>query len=97
MAVKYPSVHEVTYYQARCTKCGVIEDDYGEYSAWANAGSAIDSVVDNGWYYLREKDILLCDKCQQCEVCQDGGAYDIDGHLVCEDHEDHNFTEGEQE
>lgn len=33
----------------------------------------------------------LCRGCQVCEVCGSGDAYDIDDHLVCEDHEDHDF------
>ena len=36
---------------------------------------------------------LLCRKCQTCDVCGDSEAYEMGDHLVCEDHEDHEFPE----
>ncbi|WP_065286685.1 hypothetical protein [Mycolicibacter kumamotonensis] len=108
--MSFEPVHEVTYYQARCTECGVIEDDYGDYSAWSDAGTAIDNVCDNDWFAIYEPDgsttvtgrpaqvltKLLCPQCQHCEVCGNERAYAVDEHLVCEEHEDHEFTEDDE-
>lgn len=40
---------------------------------------------------------LLCRNCQKCDVCGGDPAYEVDDHLVCEKHENHEFdtTEGE--
>ncbi|AXQ53165.1 hypothetical protein SEA_TAPIOCA_53 [Mycobacterium phage Tapioca] len=47
----FSPVHEVTYYQARCTACGYTETDYGEYSACSDPGSVIDDVIEHsGWF-----------------------------------------------
>lgn len=93
----FEPIHEVTMYQARCTNCGTIEDDYGDYSAWSDAGSPIESVTENdGWfsvwtpngnltsngYPARDLTELLCPKCQKCEVCGADDARDVNG----EDH-----------
>lgn len=86
------SVHEVTYYQAKCDGCGFVQDDYGDFSAWADAGTAVESADD--WYSIVTKGGEtrdLCPDCQCCEVCQARGAYEIDDHLVCDEHEDHDF------
>lgn len=37
---------------------------------------------------------LLCPRCKTCDVCRAPDAYEVDDHLVCEDHEDHDFTRG---
>jgi hypothetical protein len=34
---------------------------------------------------------LVCPDCQTCDVCGSKDAWQEDGHLVCEDHEDHDF------
>lgn len=36
---------------------------------------------------------LICDSCQTCDVCGTKPAYELDDHLVCEEHEDHVFEE----
>ncbi|NKR89737.1 hypothetical protein GS894_03100 [Rhodococcus hoagii] len=38
---------------------------------------------------------LLCPDCQKCDVCKSPHAYEVDDHLVCQDHEDHDFTANE--
>ena len=104
-APAYPSVHEVTYYQARCTKCGYICDDYGDFTAYGDPGSPIEEVTAAGWfaryvptgrttstgYPETELSELLCEECQKCEVCRADRAYEVDDHLVCADHEGHEF------
>lgn len=98
--------HRVDMWQARCTNCGLIVDDYGDFSAWSDADTPRNDVVGNsGWFerwvvdskvdgkvqsHLEE---LLCPECQECEICSGKPAYDADGdHLVCKEHEDHDFT-----
>lgn len=94
----YEPLHEVTMYQARCTDCGTIEDDYGDFSAWADPDIPRNSVVENdGWFERFEGNqlvALLCPKCQKCEVCGADDAHDVndDGHLICGDHEEHDFS-----
>lgn len=92
----FEPIHEVTMYQARCTNCGAIEEDYGDYSCWGEPDIPITDVVENhGWAQLDETDELLCTDCQNCAVCSSPNAYaHEDGkHVVCDDHEDHDFTE----
>lgn len=106
LAPRYPAVHEVTMYQARCTNCGHIEDDYGDYAAWADFATPLEVVTENrGWlaiykpvaskseYPARQLDQLLCPGCQTCAVCGKTPCYPhADGqHAVCGDHEDHDF------
>lgn len=108
-ATKFEPLHEVTMYQARCTNCGTIEDDYGDFSAWSDSGTPIEQVCDNGWFSrwsyvpnptpdtprgrIGTLEELLCENCQHCEVCGGKRAYEIEDHLVCADHEGHNFTQ----
>lgn len=95
--VKYEPLHEVTMYQARCTSCGQIEDDYGDFSAWADPDTPVTDVVDNrDWFALYVEGavkVLLCPECIKCEVCEAEQAYNVGGHLVCEDHEDYDWKE----
>lgn len=104
----YGPVHEVTMYQARCTNCGQIEDDYGDFGALDDSGAAAAAVVDyHGWFAdyectgdvttagteIRQLSALLCPDCQHCEVCGTGRAYEIDDHLLCPEHEGHEFVD----
>jgi len=80
----FPPVHEVTYYQARCTNCGLIMDSYGEYTAWSDPDSPVSEARDIcDWYQSDDAETLLCRQCQICTEC-DGSPDD--------DHEDHDFT-----
>lgn len=105
----YDPEHRVDYWQARCTNCGHICDDYGEFAAFGDADQAIEQVTAwldwySRWTYTpnptpdnprgRTATLveLLCPNCQECEICESKNAYDIDDHLVCEDHEDHDFS-----
>lgn len=105
----YPSVNEVTMYQARCTTCGVIQDEYGNFSAYGDFQNCLDDVVNNSDWFARWTYIpapttdnprnrigtledLLCPNCQRCEVCNSEHCYEHDGHLVCDEHEDHIFA-----
>lgn len=36
---------------------------------------------------------LICTDCRACDVCGTKPAYEMDNHLVCEEHEDHVFEE----
>ncbi len=74
-----------------CDGCET-EHDEGQ-PVWDTPGEGIDSAVCSGWFYSREKyfDRILCPRCQTCEVCKAPG-HEVDGHLVCEEHEDHGFT-----
>ena len=53
------SVHEVTYYQAKCDCCGEIETDYGDYSAWSDPQVAIEHA--DGYETIDGED--LCSAC----------------------------------
>lgn len=53
------SEHEVTYYQVKCDCCGVIEDDYGDFSAWADFGLARENA--DGWEVIGGED--FCPDC----------------------------------
>ena len=87
-------INEVTYYQVQCDSCGTNETG-SDYSAWACDGTAIDDAVNHEWFNRWPDPYLLCPKCQKCEVCGAQG-YEVDEHLVCEDHEDHEFSEVRQ-
>lgn len=52
-------IKEVTYYQAACDCCGA-DADYGDYSAWADAGDAV-SYADPEFQKVGED--LLCESC----------------------------------
>lgn len=106
----YPSVEAVTYWRARCTTCGT-DAQYSEYSAFDNAGSAIEAARDDCEWFERARNEpaptpdnprrtishtveLLCRDCQRCDVCGADDASVIDEgepHLVCAEHEDHDF------
>lgn len=94
----YPALHEVTMYQARCTNCGHIETEYGDFNAWGDPDTPRHDVVENlDWFEVFKDgaaEMLLCPDCQHCEVCGSPRAYGIDDHLVCDEHEDHDFTQG---
>lgn len=106
----YNPIHQIASYQARCTECGYIQTEYGDFSGFDNPDRAIEDVAENGWFersritkvlppddqhphgrQIVETVALLCLDCQKCEVCDVSPAYEVDGHLVCDDHEDHDF------
>ncbi|MFN3005124.1 hypothetical protein [Mycolicibacterium wolinskyi] len=108
-SAKSIGLHPVTYYQAECTGCGTIVDDYYEYSA---VEDPIEWVRENlDWFErtrsepaptpeLPQREIchtveLLCPGCQKCEICGAEHAYEVDEHLVCDEHEDHDFAAAE--
>lgn len=93
---KFSSVHEVTYYQARCTECGRVEDDYGDFSAWGDPEMPHEVVTSHSDWFSPHRVgfvVLLCPDCQRCEVCGNEQAYEVGDHLVCDEHEDHDFAE----
>lgn len=87
--------HRIDMWQARCTNCGYIETDYGDYNAWADPGTSIESVTEAGWFSRwsyapnptpdnpRGKtgtlEELLCGGCQECEVCGAKPASGVNG------------------
>ena len=95
MSRNFEPVAEITMYQARCTECGIAYDSGDTIVAWMDETTAIEQASEYGeWFaeWLGNSVVrLLCRGCQVCEVCGSGDAYDIDDHLVCEDHEDHDF------
>lgn len=63
----YP-VKVVAYYQARCTNCGTVCDDYGDFAAWGDRDMPVECVVDyQDWAKVDETDELLCPTCQPDE------------------------------
>ena len=51
----YAPVHEVTMYQARCTHCGRVETDYGDYTAMGDPHAPIEQVTEFwGWWEVVE-------------------------------------------
>lgn len=89
--VKDPTIHEVVYYQARCTGCGSVCDDYGDYSAWAQPDVVVEMAVEGcGWWHNpKDDDELLCPGCQTCILCGEPGRdVEDDGVLLCPEHED---------
>jgi hypothetical protein len=101
--------HRIDMYQARCTNCGYVETDYGDYSGFGDVQMCIETLEDS-WHAryryeptprpdnpnakIAHVEELLCPSCQTCEVCGASDARDVndDEHLVCADHEDHNFA-----
>lgn len=107
VAGKFAPLQEVTLYQARCTSCGRLVEDYGDFSCMP-ADDVINEVRNLGWFERTRTEPsprpdnphaklvhtveLLCPDCQKCEVCgADARADELDEHLVCEDHADHEF------
>lgn len=94
----FEPVHEIAMYQARCTSCGYIVEEYGDFSAWGDPDTPRNDVVENCEWFERFENgellYLLCPKCQKCDVCGADDAHDVNGddHLVCVDHEDHDFA-----
>ena len=56
-----PYLHPVTAWQAKCSLCGYIEDDYGDFTAMDSVG-VVEEVLAGGW--VLEGDRLVCDLCQ---------------------------------
>lgn len=61
----------MTYYQAVCDTCGRVDDE-GEFSAWADHGSAVDQALQGGWNQLEAapggESFLLCEGCAETNV-----------------------------
>lgn len=62
-----PYLHPVTMWQAKCSECGYIQDDYGDFTAMDAVG-VIEQVQYGGW--VLEDDRLVCDSCQEKEAEQ---------------------------
>ncbi|SLI88012.1 Uncharacterised protein [Mycobacteroides abscessus subsp. massiliense] len=107
----FEPLYPITMYQARCTSCGTVVDEYGDYSCMDD-GAVVEHVRDYlGWFEVTRRELsptpgmptrvivhtveLLCPQCQRCEVCRASEAYEIDDHLVCADHEAHDFSVAE--
>jgi hypothetical protein len=87
--------HRIDMWQARCTNCGYVETDYGDYAAWADRETPYEHVVDAGWFgrwsyrpnptldnprgRIGTLEELLCEDCQECEVCEAKPASDVNG------------------
>lgn len=106
---RFKPLHPVTLYQAGCTSCGTVVDDYGDYSCM-ESDAAVSYVREVfGWFEtVRAEPVptpgmpgrvilhtveLLCPDCQRCEVCGAVNPVEIDEHLVCLDHEYHDFSD----
>lgn len=89
--------YEVTYYRARCTNCGTVETEYGDFSAMSDVHDCIEtlqSCAENAWFarYSYEpsptpdcpqRKIVHIEEllCPECQSCE----------VVCADHEGHDF------
>lgn len=68
----YDPVKVVAYYQARCTNCGTVEDDYGDYTAYGDKSTPVSEVVEcYDWLEIDDTDELLCPDCQPEESDDD--------------------------
>ena len=54
------SARQVMYYQAQCDCCGLVYDDYGDFSAFSDPDTAIDNVSED-WAQVGGED--LCEAC----------------------------------
>ncbi|MGH3953692.1 MAG: hypothetical protein ACRDTI_06615 [Mycobacterium sp.] len=107
LPTRFEPLHPVTLYQAGCTSCGTIVDDYGDYSCMDD-DAVVEYVRDClGWFETTRREPsptpelpnlvtvhtveLLCPDCQRCEVCGAVNPTETDEHLVCADHKDHDF------
>ncbi len=84
------SIREVAMYRAECDVCS--EGVEGEFYAWTDRDSAVADVEAFDWFTASGR--LVCPDCMKCEVCG-GRGYPDDDHLVCEDHEGHDFTKAQ--
>lgn len=107
LPTRFEPLHPITMYRAGCTSCGTVVDDYGDYSCMDADAAMSYVCESLGWFEVTRREPaptpeipnhavvhtveLLCPDCQRCEVCRAHQAYEIDDHLVCQDHEDHNF------
>lgn len=106
---RFAPLYPVTLYQAGCTSCGAVVDDYGDYSCLQD-DEAVGYVCDRlGWFETTRSEStptpempnlvtvhtveLLCPDCQRCEVCGAMSPAEIDEHLVCVEHEDYDFSD----
>ena len=85
------SIVPVTYYQAKCDGCGEVCTDYGDFSAWADDDFGMMGLEEWAEVGPLRDERHYCPDCQKCEVCGASG-YVVDDHIVCDDHEDHEFT-----
>ena len=60
-----PYLHPVTAWQATCSLCGYVQDDYGDFTALSAVG-VVEEVLAGGW--VLEGDRLVCDLCQGTEA-----------------------------
>jgi hypothetical protein len=101
--------HRIDMYQARCTNCGYVETEYGDFSGFDDVQYCIDTLEDSWFARYRYEpkprpdcpnariahlEELLCPSCQKCEVCGAERVYPNEAErLVCAEHEDHDFAE----
>ncbi|WP_078344044.1 hypothetical protein [Mycobacteroides chelonae] len=103
----FEPLRPIAMYQAQCTSCGTVVDDYGDYSCMDD-DAVVSYVCESlGWFEVTRRELsptpgmptrvivhtveLVCPDCQRCEVCGALNPAEIDEHLVCVNHEDHNF------
>jgi hypothetical protein len=69
MTRNFEPVREVTMYQARCTSCGLVVEEYGDYAGFGDREAPIDFVVDDAeWVRNWDTDELFCPACAPKEV-----------------------------
>ncbi|WP_341513663.1 hypothetical protein AAC389_15780 [Rhodococcus qingshengii] len=103
------TIKEVTYFIAVCDGCKEDADygdftAWGDSSSavemagedWFERMKVVKEIPPCEDHPLGQKIVetveLLCPACQKCEICGESG-YQMDDHLVCGEHEDHDFTD----
>lgn len=103
------TIKEVTYFIAVCDGCKEDADygdftAWGDSSSavemagddWFERTKVVKEIPQCEDHPLGQKIIetveLLCPACQKCEICGEKG-YQMDDHLVCDEHEDHDFAD----
>lgn len=70
-----------------------------EYGDWFERTRLIKTIEPDSEHryprFIYETVELICESCKACDVCGTKPAYvgDAENHLICEDHEDHEFEE----
>jgi hypothetical protein len=78
-------IKSAPYYWVECDNCGE-RCEYGEFSAFANSGAAIDSATDSDWTSQGERHHCPdCPPIADCENCgEDAGESPLERDDLCQ-------------